>query len=264
MTAQPLNTAALTIAGSDSCGGAGIQADLKTFAARGVYGASVITAVTAQNTLGVRSVTPITAAEVRAQLRCVLEDLPVGAIKTGMLGSPDTILAVADTLRDLGPDIPLVMDPVMVATSGATLADPETVAAMQHLVRMASLVTPNLPELARLADCPVESLADAHRAGRLLLDAGASAVLVKGGHLPGDDVTDSLLTRDGEHSWSHPRIDGEFHGTGCTLSAAITAALASGEELEQAIGAALDYLIRAMRGGGLPRAGRLTLLRHHV
>lgn len=264
MPAEPLSTAALTIAGSDSCGGAGIQADLKTFAAHGVYGASVVTALTAQNTRGVISVLPTPAGEVARQLQCVLEDLPVRAIKTGMLGSPGTINAVADILQDTAPGIPLVMDPVMVATSGASLADTETIDAMRRLLREAALVTPNLPELAALAGRKVETGQDLRAAGQTLLDAGCRAVLLKGGHLPGAKVTDLLLTATGERAWTHPRLEGEYHGTGCTLSAAIAAGLARGADLESATGAAIDYLGRAMRAGRLPLAGSLILLRHDV
>lgn len=264
MPTEALSTAALTIAGSDSCGGAGIQADLKTFAAHGVYGASVVTALTAQNTRGVRSVIPTPSEAVALQLRCVLEDLPVRAVKTGMLGTPDTIHAVADTLRDAAPGIPLIMDPVMVATSGAALADAETIDAMWRLLREAALVTPNLPELARLTGQAIDTLEDLRGAGRKLLDSGCQAVLAKGGHLPGAQITDILLTTAGEQAWAHPRMEGEYHGTGCTLSAAITAGLARGADLESATGAAIDYLERAMRAGRLPLAGSLILLGHDV
>lgn len=257
-----LKRAALTIAGSDSIGGAGIQADLKTFAAHRVYGASVITAVTAQNTLGVRSVTPITPAEVGAQMRCVLEDLPVAAIKTGMLGSANTIMTVAELLGELAADTPLVMDPVMVATSGASLADADTVAAMQQLLRLSTLVTPNVPELERLTGTRVDTPEQMLLAGAKMLESGARAVLLKGGHLEGQEVTDLLLTGTGQQRWTHPRLDGEFHGTGCTLSAAIAARLARGDNLQSAVGAAIDYLQQAMQRAKLPRAGRLALLRH--
>jgi hydroxymethylpyrimidine/phosphomethylpyrimidine kinase len=265
MPSRKLTAAALTIAGSDSCGGAGIQADLKTFAAQGVYGASVITALTAQNTLGVQSISQTPPTMVTAQLRCVLGDLPVRAIKTGMLGSPETIAAVIHGLQDCAATgIPLVMDPVMVATSGAALADDETVAAMRELISQAALVTPNTLELARLTGVAVESIEQMREAGNQLLAWGCRAVLLKGGHLPGGQVTDLLLSSTGEHQWTRPRLSGEFHGTGCTLSAAIAAGLAKGFSLAESADQAIEYLARAMAAGTLPTAGKLLLLDHTV
>jgi hydroxymethylpyrimidine/phosphomethylpyrimidine kinase len=257
-----LTTAALTIAGSDCCGGAGIQADLKTFVANGVYGASVITALTAQNTLGVQALTAVKPDMVRAQLLSVLADLPIRAVKTGMLGSAATIAAVADILGAAAPGLALVMDPVMVATSGAELADAATIAAMRRLIGMATLVTPNTRELETLTGMPATTPAEARAAGRRLLAQGCQAVLLKGGHLPGREVADVLLADTGEKEWAHARLAGEYHGTGCTLSAAITAGLAKNRNLVEAVGAAIDYLGRTMRAGRLPRAGRLILLQH--
>jgi hydroxymethylpyrimidine/phosphomethylpyrimidine kinase len=263
MHSRKLSAAALTIAGSDSCGGAGIQADLKTFAAQGVYGASVITALTAQNTLGVQSISQTQPEMVAAQLRCVLRDLPVRAIKTGMLGSSKTIAAVRKGLQECtAADIPLVMDPVMVATSGAALADDETVAAMRELISQAALVTPNTLELARLTGVAVESIGQMREAGNQLLAWGCRAVLLKGGHLPGRQVTDLLLSSAGERQWTRPRLAGEFHGTGCTLSAAIAAGLARRLSLAESTDQAIEYLARAMAAAALPAAGKLLLLDH--
>jgi len=260
MSTERLTTAALTIAGSDSCGGAGIQADLKTFAAFGVHGTSAITVLTAQNTLGVQEVVMVPPDTVRAQLTSILADLPVRAAKTGMLGSAATILAVAETLEGSAPDLHLVMDPVMVATSGAVLADEETIAAMRRLIAMAALVTPNTRELAALSGLPVDSAAQMRVAGQRLLEHGCRAVLLKGGHLAGQEVTDVLITSTGERDWSHPRLPGEFHGTGCTLSAALAACLALGADLESAADQAIGFLQDSMQAGRLPLAGKLVLL----
>ncbi|MCB9765505.1 MAG: bifunctional hydroxymethylpyrimidine kinase/phosphomethylpyrimidine kinase [Alphaproteobacteria bacterium] len=227
---------ALTIAGSDSGGGAGIQADLKTFLDRGVYGASVLTAVTAQNTLGVRLVHPVPVAAVQAQLQAVLEDLPPGAIKIGMLATAALVEAVAEALREV--QAPIVLDPVMVATSGDPLLDPEAVAALRdHLLPLCAVVTPNLPELALLG-------------GAAWLDTAPVPVLVKGGHATDATVTDRLVWPDGAaRTWTHPRVSSRnTHGTGCTLSSAIAAELARGRPLEQAVGVALDYVARLIAG----------------
>ena len=214
---------ALTIAGSDSGGGAGIQADLKTFQRFGVFGTSVITAVTAQNTLGVRAAHPVPVAMVRAQLAALAEDLPADACKTGMLASAELIAAVAADL----PPCPYVCDPVMVATSGDRLLDAGAERTlMDLLVPKATLVTPNLHEAAILAGFPVEDPAAMERAGRALVALGAQAALVKGGHLPGDRLVDVLVTGDGVRRYESPRIHTtSTHGTGCTLSAAIAAGL---------------------------------------
>ena len=244
---------ALTIAGSDSGGGAGIQADLKTFHRFGVFGTSVITAVTAQNTLGVLAVHLVPVEMVRAQLAALAADLPAHACKTGMLASTAVVRAVAESLD---PGIPYVCDPVMVASSGDRLldADAERVIA-ERLIPGATLVTPNLDEATILAGFSVADPAAMQRAGRALLERGAQAVLVKGGHLPGDTLVDLLVTPDGTRRYEHPRIaTSSTHGTGCTLSAAITAGLASRRDrgargrqvasavLESAVTDALEYL----------------------
>jgi len=242
---------ALTIAGSDSSGGAGIQADLKTFSAFGVYGASVITALTAQNTRGVDAVISIPPDFVRAQIRAVVSDLAVTATKTGMLGDRATVLAVSDAIRAHGLR-PLVVDPVMIATSGDALLTLDAVDAVRaHLVPLADLLTPNLAEAARLLDCPIAvDEAAVRRQGEALLALGARAVLIKGGHGSGRDAVDLLTTATGVHRLALPRLATRHtHGTGCTLAAAITALLAEGTPLELAAQRAKSYLWAAIEAG---------------
>lgn len=244
-----MNTA-LTIAGSDSGGGAGIQADLKTFAAMGVYGTSAITALTAQNTLGVADVHIVPAEFVTAQIEAVVSDLGCDAVKTGMLATAATVEAVAAAVEGL--DLPnLVVDPVMVAKSGDRLLEEDAVFAVRTvLLRLARVVTPNAPEAAVLAGMDVHSLADAREAARRILKLGPGAVLVKGGHLPGDTITDLLVDRSGEVEITGPRIIGPYtHGTGCTLSAAIAARLALGDGLEDAVRCARAFVTGAMQHG---------------
>lgn len=257
---EPSPACALTIAGSDSCGGAGIQADLKTFAAHGVEGASVIVALTAQNTCGVTAVRAMDEEFVEAQIRAVAEDQIIGATKTGMLANAGIIRAVARSLDecDVGQ---LVVDPVMVATSGARLLDTDAERLLRdRLLPRAHLVTPNLPEAAVLAgmdhDAGPDALADA------ILESGCGAVLVKGGHDDGSDtLTDVLATADGRRRFSHPRIgESPVHGTGCALSAAITARLARGADLEDAVGEAIDWLQSALTHTWTPRKGSLRML----
>ncbi|WP_111642984.1 bifunctional hydroxymethylpyrimidine kinase/phosphomethylpyrimidine kinase [Marinimicrobium alkaliphilum] len=235
---------ALTIAGSDSSGGAGIQADLKTFSALGVYGCSAITCLTAQNTRGVQEVLPVNADFIQAQVRSVMTDLKVGAIKTGMLGTAEIILAVVEALKPYGA-IPLVVDPVMVATSGdRLLADDAIDTLIAQLLPRATLVTPNLPEAATLLGEPVAtSRAAIEHQARALLDLGARAVLMKGGHGDSAEATDVLVSRDDQRVYSAPRIATRHtHGTGCTLASAIAAGLAQGLALADAVGQAKDYL----------------------
>ena len=243
---------ALTIAGSDSSGGAGVQADLKTFHTFGVYGASVITAVTAQSTRGVTGVETLSPDFVVAQLDAVLGDLDVAAIKTGMLATRAIVERVADRLRETAGRVPLVVDPVMVATSGDALLAPDAVEAyVRMLFPHARLVTPNLPEIARLTGQPVATTPDAMIAqGRILIDRGAPAVLVKGGHLTGADATDVLVTAGEVQVFPGRRIDTPHtHGTGCSLSAAIAAGLARGTRLTEAIEQAKAWLTRALAAG---------------
>lgn len=256
-----LETAVLTIAGSDSCGGAGIQADLKTFSALGVHGASVLTALTAQNTMSVSASEATSPEMVWAQLVQVLDDLPVKAIKTGMLGHAATTGVIIEVLSSY-PHIPVIMDPVMIATSGAVLAESQTIAAMHSLMNMAAMVTPNLEEAAVLCGFPVENREDMRRAAESLLDSGCHAVLIKGGHLADGRITDLLSTRESSREWQHERLPGQFHGTGCTLSSAIAAEMALGAGPEQAVDRAIAYVQGAMRHGRTPCRGDLILLDH--
>ena len=242
---------ALTIAGSDSSGGAGIQADLKTFQAHTVYGASVITALTAQNTQGVRDVAPVTPAFVEAQLRAVLDDLEVDAIKTGMLANAPIVKAVAATLRAY-PARPVIVDPVMVATSGDVLLAEDAIAAViAELLPLATLITPNLPEAARLLSGPMaHGEADMIAQGRALLAKGANAVLMKGGHGEGQTALDILCTPDKTVCIELPRVETtNTHGTGCTLSAAIAALMSQGANLETAVEQAKTYVWEALQAG---------------
>ncbi len=248
---------ALTIAGSDSGGGAGIQADLKTFHQFGLFGTSAIVAVTAQNTLGVRAVHPVPVAVVAAQLAALAEDLPPKALKTGMLATAELVRLVADAIRDYRWG-PLVVDPVMVATSGDRLLDERAEAEVRaRLLPLAAVATPNLPEAGRLTGLPVEDPDGMARAGRALVAAGARAALVKGGHLPGDEVVDLLVTAAGVRRFTRPRVPtNSTHGTGCTLSAALAAGLALGRSLEAATEDALDYVHRALASAPGLGAGR--------
>lgn len=242
---------ALTIAGSDSSGGAGIQADLKTFSAFGVYGASVITALTAQNTHGVTGIHTPRAEFVVEQMRAVLDDVAVGAIKTGMLANGAIVRAVADGLAK-HPAIPVVVDPVMVATSGDLLLEADAVEAVRSaLIPRASLVTPNLAEAAKLTGQAIarstDEMADQ---GRMILALGCGAVLVKGGHAPGAEAVDVLVQRDGVQLYAGAWVDTEHtHGTGCTLSAAIAALMAAGAPLQEAVGRAKDYVRQGLEHG---------------
>lgn len=239
---------ALTIAGSDSGGGAGIQADLKTFSALGVYGASVITALTAQNTLGVQGIHDVPAAFVARQMESVFSDLAVNAVKIGMLSVPATIEAVAEGLekRFTGP---VVLDPVMVAASGDPLLTETAIATLKaRLLPRADLLTPNLPEAARLLGAePAADEAAMLEQGRALLALGPKAVLMKGGHGEGPEAVDLLVTGDGVLRFATPRIPSRnSHGTGCTLSSAIAAGLAKGQALPEAARAAKRYIQAAI------------------
>ncbi len=239
---------ALTIAGSDSSGGAGIQADLKTFAAFGVYGASAVTALTAQNTRGVFGIHPVPSGFVTAQIDAVFDDLDVGAVKIGMAAELSIIEAIAAALSRWKPRH-VVLDPVMVASSGDRLLSADAVESLRKdLIPRASLVTPNLPEAAALLDEPVASDEAAIRSqGRRLLALGARAVLIKGGHGQGAESIDTLFHGDDVITLPAPRIaTRNTHGTGCSLSSAIAAGLAKGETLEAAVRAAKTWISAAI------------------
>ncbi|MDP3273972.1 MAG: bifunctional hydroxymethylpyrimidine kinase/phosphomethylpyrimidine kinase [Deltaproteobacteria bacterium] len=241
----------LTIAGSDPSGGAGIQADLKTFHQHQVYGASVITVITAQNARGVTLVAPLAPALVCAQLRAVLSDLPVRAIKLGALGTHEILAAVTEILCEI-PDIPLIVDPVLLSKNNHALLSPDARATLRDaLCPRATLLTPNLPEahwLTSDSPYPMDFTDDSLTSlAHALLSLGPAAVLLKGGHRAGDTVSDALYHQGQVHTFSHPRIATRHtHGTGCTLSAAIAARLALGSSLPESVQLANDFVHRAI------------------
>jgi hydroxymethylpyrimidine/phosphomethylpyrimidine kinase len=247
----------LIIAGSDSSGGAGIQADIKTVTALGAYATTAVTAVTVQNTLGVTGIHVVPTQTVVAQINAVLSDIGADVIKTGMLASGELIDTVYSVLRRAAPDTPLVVDPVMVAKGGAALLDNDAVHAMKgRLLPRATLITPNLPEAETLTGRKIETPQAMREAVNALLDLGPNAVLLKGGHLPGDDLVDIYAGPDGTQEWSATRIDTRHtHGTGCTLASAIATGLAQGLGMVDSIARARAYVRRALEtapgfGGG--------------
>ena len=243
----------LSIAGSDSSGGAGIQADLKTFSALGVYGTTAITAITAQNTLGVHAQHPIPAEMVYNQIVAVLDDLHPSFVKIGMLSNPEIVMAVADALSKY--PLSIVLDPVMVSSSGHRLLSVEAQEVIkQKLLPMATLITPNLPEMEALTGLPLSTYKEKEKAARCLMNSGAKAILLKGGHEEGDVKTDILFSNSatGIQSTlftSETVATRNIHGTGCTLSSAITAFLARGLALEEAIVEAKKYISNAIQSG---------------
>ncbi|MBV9510383.1 MAG: bifunctional hydroxymethylpyrimidine kinase/phosphomethylpyrimidine kinase [Caulobacteraceae bacterium] len=238
----------LIIAGSDSGGGAGIQADIKAVTMLGGYAATAVTAITVQNTLGVSGVHPIPPAVIAAQARAVLDDIGADTIKTGMLGERAVIETVAELL-DQATSVPAVIDPVMVAKGGAHLLAAEAIAALRALlVPRAALLTPNAPEAEALTGMSIKTSDDLRRAGEALLRGGARAVLMKGGHVEGETVTDVLMTPAGETTFAGPRIETRHtHGTGCTLASACAVGLAQGMTLEAAVARAWGYVAEAIR-----------------
>jgi hydroxymethylpyrimidine/phosphomethylpyrimidine kinase len=249
---------ALTIAGSDSSGGAGIQADLKSFAACGVYGASVITALTAQNTKGVTAIHPVPADFVTAQIDAVFGDLDVKAVKIGMVADRAVIEAIVAGLQRWSPGH-VVLDPVMVATSGDRLLAPESVDALRtQLIPRARIITPNLPEAAALLNAPLAvAETEIEDQGRRLLTLGCGAVLIKGGHGQGAESIDYLVTANGVTALAAPRIATQnTHGTGCSLSSAIAAGLAKGEDLETAVRGAKTFITAAIAAADRLDVGR--------
>lgn len=242
----------LTIAGSDSGGGAGIQADIKTMSALGCYASSVITAVTAQNTKQVFDIQNINPSVVEAQLRAVLTDLRPNAIKIGMVGSAENMESIAKILSEVS-DIPLIIDPVMVSTSGNKLMDDSAVHTFcQQLLPLATLLTPNIPEAEVLAGMPITSVSDIDEAAMRILKRGCKALLIKGGHVEGSMKTDRLYFSNGSEPMVFKAKSIETrntHGTGCTLSSAITALLARGLQLEEAVAMAKNYVSNALKEG---------------
>lgn len=237
----------LIVAGSDSGGGAGIQADIKTVTMFGAYAATAVSAITVQNTVGVSEVLPLDPDLIVRQMQAVLDDIGADVVKTGMLHSTEVIEAVAREI-DARADLSLVVDPVMVATSGDPLLQDDAMIALRNLlVPAATILTPNMPEAARLTGQTVETLDDQKRAGDALMGLGPTAVLVKGGHGQGTDVHDVLVTEDSIEVMSSPRIDTvHTHGTGCTLASAIAALLSQGAPMREAVSIARDYVHEAI------------------
>jgi hydroxymethylpyrimidine/phosphomethylpyrimidine kinase len=253
----------LSIAGSDSGGGAGIQADLKTFAAHRVHGLTAIAALTAQNTRGVRAQCVPDVAFLAAQVEALFDDFEITAVKLGMLASAAVIEAVASLLRRFKP-VHVILDPVMVASSGARLLEPDALSALRtQLVPLATLLTPNVPEAELLLERRIGDSAAADDALHALCDLGARAVLLKGGHMPGAGPMEDLLLADGACTrFLHPRLDRSGHGTGCTLAAALAARLGRGEELLAACQGATDYVHGALAHAYAPGTGDVQVLDH--
>lgn len=247
MTTENSTPRVLIIAGSDSGGGAGVQADIKTCAAYGAYSATAITAVTAQNTLGVQAVHHLPAQMVTAQIKSVMDDIGADVIKIGMLGTAEIIKAVAQAVDDL--DAFVILDPVMVATSGDSLLDADALEAMKNiLLPVCDLITPNIPEAKILTGMDITDTDDMTRAGEALLAMGAYAALMKGGHLDSKMIFDILVSEDGNNLMSGPRLHSRHtHGTGCTLASAVAASMARGTPLDEAVLSARDFVFEAIR-----------------
>ncbi len=239
----------LIVAGSDSGGGAGIQADIKTVTALGGYAATAITALTAQDTHDVHEVVGVAPAFIRRQMEVVLADIGADAVKLGMLHDGPVIEAVCEVLESAGAGIPVVADPVMVAKGGARLLSEDAVATLRsRLLPLARIVTPNVPEAEVLAGMPIARPPDGPEAAARILGLGVEAVLLKGGHMAGETVTDLLVTARSSHAFEHPRIETtSTHGTGCTLASAIATGIAQGRDLEDAVGRAIEYVQEAIR-----------------
>ncbi len=238
----------LVIAGSDSGGGAGIQADIKTITALGAFAATAVTALTAQNTLGVHGMMPVPTAFIRQQIEVVLSDIGADVIKIGMLGDIAAIDAVSDALQSLAPNVPVVVDPVMVAKGGHALLATQAIHGLrQRLLPLATLITPNLPEAEALTGLTVRTKAEMHAAATQLLTMGARAVLLKGGHMASDTVVDLLASHTGIEAFAAPRIQTmHTHGTGCTTASAVAAGLAQGLDLRDAVIRARLYVRAAI------------------
>jgi hydroxymethylpyrimidine/phosphomethylpyrimidine kinase len=243
-----MNGRVLIIAGSDSGGGAGIQADIKSVSALGGFAMTAITALTAQNTLGVHAIYPVATDFIAAQMRVVLDDIGADCLKTGMLHNEEVIGVVADTIAEKAAAIPLVADPVMVAKGGASLLDEAAhTALIERIVPLATLLTPNAPEASALTGIDVTDESSQQAAGEALRALGAAAVLVKGGHIGGPQIVDLLVTGDGVVRFESPRIEtAHTHGTGCTLASAIAAGLAQGMALPAAVARARPYVMAAI------------------
>ncbi len=250
--------AVMTIAGFDPSGGAGIQADIKTISALGCYATSVLTALPVQNTCGVRSIHAIPVEVVAEQMRAVMDDIVPDAVKIGMVHSVELVDVIVETLGEY-PSAPLVFDPVMVATSGHRLIEDETIAAIvERLFPMADVITPNLDEGAVLAGMEIETVEDMREAGERILELGARAVLLKGGHLKSEELTSLFFDgRGGVHEYRSRRVDTcNTHGSGCTLSSAIASYVARGEELEVAVRRAQEWVTGALESGAEAKTGK--------
>ena len=263
---HPMNGRVLICAGSDSGGGAGIQADIKTVTALGCFAATAITALTSQNTKGVFNVLDIPTSFLRQQMTVVLEDIGADVIITGMLHSAEVIKTISNTLESLGDSSSLVVDPVMVAKGGHSLLQASAVDALKsELIHKADVLTPNIPEAEVLAGIEITSVDDMRRAGECLLRMGARSVLIKGGHLTDDTLTDILLTQSEEKFYSSPRLKTvHTHGTGCTLASAVAAGIAQGLELQFATERARKYVFEAIRSAPGLGAGHGPLNHAHT
>lgn len=241
-----MDTSVLIIATSDSCGGAGIEVDLKCAAAHGVHGSCAVCGVTAQNTYEVTAIQTIDPDVVQAQIETVFVDIPPAAIKIGMLGDAGVAQAVATSLA-AHPEVPVVLDPVLVATSGATLTEASVFELVRDtLIPRATVITPNMPEASELTGIEVHDATSMHEAARVFLEMGCEAVLIKGGHDRAEVIADRLYIGDEVHEFLAPRLPGEYHGTGCCMSTAIACNLALGKPLVQAVSDAHDFIARAL------------------
>ncbi len=256
-----IDRSVLTIAGSDSCGGSGIQADLNTFAAFGVYGASVVTAVAARNTVEVAAVEPVSDRLIVSQVESVMDDLPIGAIKIGALPSVAGITVLGEHLAGLKPRVPMVVDPVVIEPKGKELSGEFILEALQnHLFPLATLITPNLEEARILTGMKIVNVHEMEDAARDLLRFGSEAVLLKGGKFRGPEITDLLVTREGTERFTHPTFPGIFHGTGCALSSAVAAQLARDVPLAEAVKIAIGYVQECLASSRAPVKGHAGLL----
>ena len=248
-TPSTMSGRVLICAGSDSGGGAGIQADIKAVTCLGGFAATAITALTAQNTQGVTAIHEVPLDFLAEQMRVVLDDIGADAIKTGMLHNSDVIEAVTETIEQRADGIPVVVDPVMVAKGGASLLDPDATSALKNrILKAATVITPNLPEAEVLTGMTIETLDDMTRAGEALLEMGARAVVLKGGHLSDAQVHDLLITPEGHEVFSAPRLETiHTHGTGCTMASALATGFAQGLSLRDALARALSYVHEAIR-----------------
>jgi len=265
MQSPTIERSVLTIAGSDSCGGSGIQADLNTFAAFGVYGASVVTAVTARNTVDTQAVEPVSDRMIVSQMESVMLDLPICAIKTGMLPSVAGIAILGEMLEKISPRIPMVVDPVVIEPRGKELVGNTILEAMQdHIFPLATVITPNLEEAEVLTGRKINNMGVMESAARDLIKHGSQAVFLKGGRFGNGEITDILLTGDDLFTFPHAAFEGRFHGTGCALSSAIAAGLALGRSLPESVEDAVEYVQGCLRDSLAPLTGHIGLLGHKL